>query len=146
MLSGAWATCFCKNFLTKSFKRAICENLDPRNNKHYMISCFSTRERLVINCAATIILIIGGVDSNQTTVPPCYRKALPTGMIAGAGGQFLASPMDRVKIILQVEGTSRSSSPSSPSSPSPSSPRSVRITLIMGTKFGQFWLTKKIAN
>ena len=38
------------------------------------------------------------------------RKAVPTGMIAGAGGQFLASPMDRVKIILQIEGASSSTS------------------------------------
>ncbi|CAI8046837.1 Mitochondrial uncoupling protein 4 [Geodia barretti] len=37
-------------------------------------------------------------------------KAVPTGMIAGAGGQFIASPMDRVKIILQIEGASSSTS------------------------------------
>ena len=33
-----------------------------------------------------------------------YRKAIPAGMISGAGGQFLASPADLVKIRLQVEG------------------------------------------
>ena len=38
----------------------------------------------------------------------CPRKAVPTGMMAGAGGQFLASPMDRVKIILQTQGASSS--------------------------------------
>lgn len=32
------------------------------------------------------------------------RKAIPTGMIAGASAQFLASPTDLVKIILQAEG------------------------------------------
>ncbi|XP_019848686.1 PREDICTED: mitochondrial uncoupling protein 4-like [Amphimedon queenslandica] len=31
-------------------------------------------------------------------------KAIPTGMIAGASAQFLASPTDLVKIILQAEG------------------------------------------
>lgn len=39
----------------------------------------------------------------QVCVPTC-RKAIPTGMIAGAGGQFLASPTDLVKVRLQVEG------------------------------------------
>ena len=33
-----------------------------------------------------------------------FRKSIPTGMLAGAGGQFLASPTDRVKIIMQMEG------------------------------------------
>ena len=33
-----------------------------------------------------------------------YRKAIPTGMIAGAMGQFLASPTDLVKVRLQMEG------------------------------------------
>ena len=32
------------------------------------------------------------------------RKAVPTGMIAGAMGQFLASPTDLVKVRLQMEG------------------------------------------
>ena len=32
------------------------------------------------------------------------RKAIPTGMIAGSAGQFLASPMDLVKTRLQAEG------------------------------------------
>ena len=32
------------------------------------------------------------------------RKALPTGMISGALGQFLASPTDLVKIRMQMEG------------------------------------------
>ncbi|XP_064390240.1 mitochondrial uncoupling protein 4-like [Halichondria panicea] len=31
-------------------------------------------------------------------------KAVPSGMIAGAGGQFIASPTDRVKVLLQMEG------------------------------------------
>ena len=34
----------------------------------------------------------------------CFRKAIPTGMISGAAAQFLASPMDLVKIQLQTEG------------------------------------------
>ena len=34
----------------------------------------------------------------------CTRKAVPTGMIAGAMGQFLASPTDLVKVRLQMEG------------------------------------------
>lgn len=33
-----------------------------------------------------------------------FRKAIPTGMIAGAAGQFLASPTDLVKTRLQAEG------------------------------------------
>ena len=32
------------------------------------------------------------------------RKAIPTGMISGAMGQFLASPTDLVKTRLQMEG------------------------------------------
>ncbi len=32
------------------------------------------------------------------------RKAIPSGMIAGAMGQFIASPTDRIKVILQMEG------------------------------------------
>ena len=32
------------------------------------------------------------------------RKAIPTGMMSGAMGQFLASPTDLVKIRLQMEG------------------------------------------
>lgn len=32
------------------------------------------------------------------------RKAIPTGMIAGACAQFLASPTDLIKIRLQAEG------------------------------------------
>ena len=34
----------------------------------------------------------------------CCRKSLATGSLAGAGGQFLASPGDLVKIRLQMEG------------------------------------------
>ena len=33
-----------------------------------------------------------------------YRKAIPTGMMAGAMAQFLASPTDLVKVRLQMEG------------------------------------------
>ena len=33
-----------------------------------------------------------------------YRKAIPTGMMAGAMGQFLASPSDQMKVHLQMEG------------------------------------------
>ena len=32
------------------------------------------------------------------------RKAIPTGMLSGAMGQFLASPTDLVKTRLQMEG------------------------------------------
>jgi len=32
------------------------------------------------------------------------RKAIPGGMIAGAMGQYLASPTDLVKVRLQMEG------------------------------------------
>lgn len=35
---------------------------------------------------------------------PSPRKGLPTGMLSGAMGQFLASPTDLVKIRLQMEG------------------------------------------
>ena len=39
----------------------------------------------------------------------CYlfihpRKAIPTGMLSGAMGQFIASPADLVKVRLQMEG------------------------------------------
>ena len=33
-----------------------------------------------------------------------FRKAIPTGMIAGAAAQFLASPTDLVKVHMQMEG------------------------------------------
>ena len=33
-----------------------------------------------------------------------YRKAIPTGMLSGGMGQFLASPTDLVKTRLQMEG------------------------------------------
>ena len=32
------------------------------------------------------------------------RKAIPTGMLSGALGQFIASPTDLVKVRLQMEG------------------------------------------
>lgn len=33
-----------------------------------------------------------------------YRKAIPTGILSGGMGQFLASPTDLVKTRLQMEG------------------------------------------
>ena len=45
-----------------------------------------------IKCVNNIVFII------------IHRKAIPTGMIAGAMGQFLASPTDLVKVRLQMEG------------------------------------------
>ena len=42
--------------------------------------------------------------THRHTPTHAHRKAVPTGMLAGGAGQFLASPTDRVKVILQMEG------------------------------------------
>ncbi len=43
----------------------------------------------------------GSAKVNDSCV---YRKAIPTGMLSGGMGQFLASPTDLVKTRLQMEG------------------------------------------
>lgn len=50
-----------------------------------------------ITCTATS-------DRNPSQLYTYYRKAVPTGMLSGAMGQFLASPTDLVKTRLQMEG------------------------------------------
>lgn len=44
----------------------------------------------------------------KVMLPKCvrssFRKGIPCGMSAGAAGQFLASPMDLIKVRMQMDG------------------------------------------
>lgn len=79
--------------------------------KPFLIICHKPKP--LIDCCRYVCGLLQTVDQVASSavqpsiaslcVPTC-RKAIPTGMIAGAGGQFLASPTDLVKVRLQVEG------------------------------------------
>ncbi len=61
-----------------------------------------------LRCTHTGIILSCSLNLPHTLTPHTlthtHRKAVPSGMIAGAGGQFIASPTDRVKVLLQMEG------------------------------------------